>query len=91
MTTQLNPLNIIKKRKVKNLPNHFLKVKIYEFDLSQNKLENWIISRLSGRYSIVKIPSVDQDNSLNINTYIGFEQHKEMTYFMLACPHFRRT
>jgi len=86
----LNPLNIIKKRKLKTLPAHFSNIKINEFDLSQGKLENWIVSKLSGRYSIIKVPTLDNNNSLVINTVVGFEQHKELTYFVLACPHFRR-
>jgi len=87
---ELNPLNVIKKRKLKILPKHFSKIKINEFDLHQGKLENWITSKLSGRYSIVRIPTVDENNSLVINAFVGFEQHKELTYFVLACPHFRR-
>jgi hypothetical protein len=88
---QLNPLSVIKKRKLSSLPKHFCKVKIQDFDLSQGKLENWIVAKLSGRYSIVKIPTVEENNSLSVSTFVGFETHSELTYFMLACPHFRRT
>jgi hypothetical protein len=88
---QLNPLSVIKKRKLNNLPKHFSKVKIQDFDLGQGKLENWIVSKLNGRYSIVRLPVVGDNNTLNLNTFVGFETHSELTYFMLACPHFRRT
>jgi hypothetical protein len=86
----LNPLNVIKKRKLNTMPRHFSKVKIQDFDLSQGKLENWITAKLNGRYSVVKIPTVVDSNGISLSMFIGFENHSELTYFMLACPHFRR-
>ena len=62
----LNPLNVIKKRKLSIMPKHFSKVKIQDFDLSQGKLENWITSKLNGRYSIVKIPAVSDTSGINL-------------------------
>jgi hypothetical protein len=87
----LNPLNVIKKRKLSIMPKHFSKVKIQDFDLSQGKMENWITSKLNGRYSIVRVPVVSDSKGINVGTFVGFETHSELTYFMLACPHFRRT
>ena len=86
----LNPLNIIKKRKLTSVPLHFLKVQNNDFDLFDDNLENWIISRLRGRYSIVKLPFIDENKSLKLANFVGFEEHKEITYFTLACPYFRR-
>jgi hypothetical protein len=86
----LNPLNIIKKRKLTSVPPSFLKVQINDFDLFDDDLENWIISRLRGRYSIVKLPFIDENGGLKLANFVGFEDHKEITYFTLACPYFRR-
>lgn len=86
----LNPLNIIKKRKLTSVPPNFLKVQINDFDLFDDDLENWIISRLRGRYSIVKLPFIDENGGLKLANFVGFEDHKEITYFTLACPYFRR-
>jgi hypothetical protein len=44
-------------------------------------MENWIDYKLTGRYSIVQKP-----NKNGVQTIIGFEDAKELTYFMLACP-----
>ena len=33
---------------------------------------------------------VDKDGKLKTPTYVGFEEEKELTYFMLACPNLRR-
>ena len=86
----LNPLNIIKKRKLTSVPPSFLKVQINDFDLFDDDQENWIISRLRGRYSIVKLPFIDENGGLKLANFVGFEDHKEITYFTLACPYFRR-
>lgn len=86
----LKPLSVIKKRKIKTLPPHFSKIQINEFELFDFKLENWVINRLNSRYSISKIPHV-KDNALKSSTFIGFEDPKELTFFTLACPYYRRT
>ncbi len=86
----LNPLNVIKKRKLNIMPRHFSKVRVQDYDLHQGKMENWITSKLNGRYSIVKLPTVEESKGVNLTTFVGFENHSELTYFMLACPHFRR-
>lgn len=86
----LNPLNVIKKRKLSSLPPHFSKVQVNDYDLFDDCLENWIVNRLQGRYSIVRIPFIDDNNSLKLSSFVGFEDHKEITYFTLACPYFRR-
>lgn len=86
----LNPLSVLKKRKISHLPIHFSKMKINDEDLFDEKLENWIIARLSGRYSLIHIPVVNENNVLKISAFVGFENHKELTYFALACPYIRR-
>jgi hypothetical protein len=86
---ELNPLDILKKRELKFLPPHFSKFKISDFDNFDNKISDWIRSKLKGRYCIASIPSVEADK-LKPSVYVGFEDEKELTYFMLACPHLRR-
>jgi hypothetical protein len=53
-------------------------------------LEEWVRFKLKGRYYITKQPSIDSGGNLKSNLFIGFEDSKELTYFMLACPHLRR-
>lgn len=85
----LNPLDILKKRELKFLPPHFSKLKLSDFDNFDNKMSDWIRSKLKGRYCVISIPAIENDK-LKPNTYVGFENEKELTYFMLACPHLRR-
>jgi hypothetical protein len=85
----IKPLSVIKKRKVKTMPPHFSKIEISKFDLFDQKMENWIVNKLNGRYSIVKSPSI-KENTLKSLTFLGFEEPQELTYFTLACPFYRR-
>jgi hypothetical protein len=86
----IKPLSVIKKRKVKTMPPHFSKIEINEYDLFDFKVENWIINKLNGRYSIIREPFI-KENSLKSSMFLGFEEHHELTYFTLGCPYYRRT
>jgi hypothetical protein len=88
---ELNALDILKKRKVDITPVHFTRTRISERDLYTENLETWIQSKLKGRYYIKKYPNIGNDGKLKTNTYVGFEIPAELTHFLLACPHLRRT
>jgi hypothetical protein len=84
---EINPLNVLNQRKVNWIPPHFTKIKLSEGDSNflshwNKDLESWIDYRLKGRYGIVVKPT-----TTGTSTFVGFEDEKELTYFMLACPH----
>lgn len=85
----LNPIDVLKQRKLKTLPPHFSKIKITDYEIFEG-VEDWVKIKLIGRYCVVKYPSIDQSGNLKSTTFLGFENQKELTYFMLACPHLRR-
>lgn len=86
MSISLNNLNILDKRKVSFIPYHFKKIDIEQnFFLNNDEIEKWIEKNLEGRYYIV----LDDWKSHTIS--IAFENAKELTYFLLACPFLRRT
>jgi len=88
---ELNPLNILNQRQLAIIPPHFAKVKVAdEAVLFDDKMIRWINTKLKNRFCIVKQPSVNTNGQLKLATFVGFEDQKELTYFMLACPHFRR-
>lgn len=87
----LNPIDVLKQRKVKTLPPHFAKMRLPDQDLFvEQDIPSWIDSKLKGRYCIVRSPSLDAEGKLKSATFVAFEDQKELTYFMLACPHLRR-
>ena len=57
----------------------------------EGSLSKWIQDNLRNRYYIGKGVTLDTDNKLNQVITIGFEETKEMSYFMLACPHLKYT
>lgn len=86
---ELNPIDVLKQRKLKTIPPHFKKMRVSEVEVFEG-LEEWVKLKLKGRYYIAKQPSIDNSGNLRSNLFIGFEDSKELTYFMLACPHLRR-
>lgn len=86
----LNPTDVLKIREVKFVAPHFSKIKISDSERFDYNILNWIKSRLKGRYYLVHVPSTDGADKLKISTFAGFEEQKELTYFMLACPYLRR-
>jgi hypothetical protein len=87
---KLNALDILHRRQLDAVAPNFAKIKLAEGDLFGTEVETWIKSKLAGRFYIKRQPSIAQDGKLKTATYVGFEDHKELTYFMLACPHIRR-
>jgi hypothetical protein len=86
----LNPLDVLKKRKLDIMPVHFKKTKLNFFELDMDSIVNWVTCRLSGRYCITSESFIDSKGHSAVSTFIGFEDQKELTYFILACPHLRR-
>jgi len=86
---ELNVADVLKKRKLIFLPVHFKSITVDKFNIV--KIEDWVNTKLRGRYCITQVPRIDKDDKLRSIAVIGFEEEKELTYFMLACPYTRRT
>ena len=88
MFKEANPLNFFEARQLPVLPQHFETIStpvVYNIELSISK---WIQTNLKGRYYIGRGVEV-KNNSVEQVLKIGFEDHKEASYFMLACPHLK--
>ena len=86
----LNPIDVLKQREMTTLPPHFVKTKIDDHEFYDHQIKNWVSVKLKGRFSITKMPAIDSSGNLKTTTYVAFEDQKELTYFMLACPYLRR-
>lgn len=86
----LNPLDVLQQRKLRTIAPHFSSLGISDTELFDG-VEEWVKTKLKGRYYICKKPTIDKSGNLRSSCVIGFEDQKELTYFMLACPHLRRT
>lgn len=85
----LNPIDVLKQRKLKTVPPHFSKIQISDTEIFEG-IEDWIKIKLKGRYCLTRMPNLDETGALRSTYFIGFEDQKELTYFMLACSKLRR-
>ena len=86
---ELNELDVLDIRKMSRIPPHFSKVVVSSRSDLAN-IEKWIHNKCRGRYSVSSMPERDSDGRIKNFFFVGFEDEKEITYFMLACPYFRR-
>ena len=81
-------MNVFEVRRAKFDPPHFEYANLpITYNLEEG-ISRWIEHKCKGRYYIQK--AVDLvDNSFTTVLRVGFEDTKEMSYFMLACPHLK--
>jgi len=84
-----NPLEFFNLRKSEYLPPHFEVLSQPMIYNIQDSMSNWIDEHLKGRYYVGKSIDIDSDNKIVSVIKIGFEDPKEASYFMLACPHLK--
>ena len=79
-----NPLQFFNLRKQEVPISHFEYVEIpTKYNLEQS-INNWIYTHLKGRYYVGICLTVE-----GTKIKVGFEEKKELSYFMLACPHLK--
>ena len=84
-----NPLNVFEVRQVKAAPPHFEYVNLpMKYNLEESLIK-WIKQHLKHRFYAGKNVSLDSENKLTQVLTVGFEETKDMSYFMLACPHLK--
>lgn len=83
---QPNPLNYFKVRSTQYLPRHFEVVSLPISYNMESSIEKWIFENLKNRYYVSREKTRNFGHS---NIKVGFEDPKEASYFMLACPHLK--
>ena len=87
MMQDVNPLEVLNKRVLDFMPKHFVKTSISY--LESRETYNWVRQNLRGRFCVIDYPTIENGRLKHVK-HIGFEDPKELTYFMLACPYKRR-
>ena len=87
-----NNLDFLRERQLTSIPIHFTKTRVNESDMyyGSEKMLSWIKSKLKGRFSMVRTPMISNSDKLKTEFIVAFEDPKEMTFFILGCPHIRR-
>jgi hypothetical protein len=82
-----NALNFFGIRRAQVLPPYFEHITIpYTYNI-EDSLNKWVQKNLKGRYFLSKSVGVStQSGKVETLIKVGFEDSKEMSYFMLACP-----
>ena len=78
-----NPNNIFKIRNPKVLPPHFEYADIEVLYNLESAIQDWISEHLKGRFIVTKTANPSRNNTV---VRVGFEDGKELSYIMLACP-----
>lgn len=90
MNRKINPLNVLDCREVPDPPPYF---HYHHLDVKYNLTEairEWIYENLRYRFYIGET-LVLENNQFKIKTKIGFEEPKELSFFLLACSHLKYT
>lgn len=85
-----NPLNFFDIRRLKVPPPHFEYISVNLTYNIEEGFNNWIRDNLKGRYYLGRSVSIaEKDQQIGYVVKIGFEEPKELSYFVLACPHLK--
>jgi|TARA_B110000259_G_scaffold32532_1_gene35831 hypothetical protein len=78
-------------RESKTAPKHYEFCNIAPRYNMEDSIRKWIAHNLKGRYYIGRTLSIVENGptAYTPTLRIGFEQHRELSYFMLACPHLK--
>lgn len=85
-----NPLTYFKMRRVSYPSPHFEYFKLQSNQKNIKKIIEWVELNLNSRYYIGQGISLDNSNSIVYNTHIGFENEKELSFFLIACPYLHK-
>jgi hypothetical protein len=84
-----NPLNVFEVRQVKSAPPHFEYINLpYTYNMEQS-IAKWIKKNCKKRFYLSRNVTLDDQRKMVNVVTVGFEENKDMSYFMLACPHFK--
>ena len=85
-----NLYNVFGVRRVDFCPSHFDTTTLPQRYNIQDSIKKWIETKCKGRFYIGKAVSLSESKITPV-VKIGFEDPKELSYFMLACPHLKYT
>jgi len=80
-----NPLNLLGLRRVQFPAHHFHYTMLgYKLPDKTQSINDWIYHNLNGRYYLGTKLSLDDTNSIRYATNLGFEEEKELSFFLLS-------
>ena len=86
--SEVNPLGILKLRKLSFIPEHFTKMQVDLVDIKL--LDHWINYHLNSRYAIKKTITLDHNKKMVEVIEIGIEDCRGITMLNLGCPYIHK-
>lgn len=86
---EVNPLSVLKLRKLNFIPEHFAKLSI-DKNIDIKLLDHWINYNLNSRYALTKNLTLDQNKKMVEVVEVGIEDPKELTFLSLGCPYLHK-
>lgn len=83
-----NPLNFFGARQIEMLPPNFNVITMPVTYNTQDSIVRWIYDHCKGRFYVGKGLEL-KNGSVDTVVKIGFEDPKESSYFVLACPYLK--
>jgi hypothetical protein len=87
---EINPLGVLKLRKLSFIPEHFGKISVDQY-VDIKLIDHWISYNLNSRYAIKKKITLDPNKKMVDVIEIGLEDPREITMLTLGCPHLHKT
>ncbi len=89
LKTKVNPKDFLGIRRLNFQPSHLECVDLpFTYNL-EKALDKWIFNNLKNRYYIAKTVGLTNTSTVDQTMRVGFEDPKELSYFVLACPHLK--
>lgn len=80
-----NALNLLGLRRVDFPARHFHYTSLNKYNpIKNSQVDDWIYHNLNGRFYIGPALDLDNTNSIIYITKIGFEEEKELSFFLLS-------
>ena len=76
-------------RRLKFEPPHLATIDLPHTYNMESAISKWIESNLKKRYFLKKAVGLTKENKIDTVLRAGFEDPKELSYFVLACPHLK--
>ena len=83
---EINPLSVLKLRKLCFIPDHFTRISANLF-VHIDMIDHWINFNLNSRYALKTTMTLDQNNNMIELLEIGIEDPREIIMLSLGCPY----
>ena len=89
IANKISPQDFFEIRRLKYEPPHLATIDLQHTYNMEPAISKWIDTNLKKRYYLKRSVSLTKDNKIDTVLRAGFEDPKELSYFVLACPHLK--